>query len=342
MADVHLNLFIGGEEFDENALTKTVVYADKLSGSLASHSTIYTPPVDDVREGFQLLKELDRECRGEVTRIVVPVSRLNIEAVADCLCETEAIELEARVETGGSWRRTVRGYIGLLRSLNEEWGLQPRFRLGFNSSIETEKDYLVAETTFFEDLDPEQDVMDEISSKAPEAYGFAMDVCRKAADELGVVCGGINPRVRGGARHTFTLVLEAFKGDALYRAGTLAALIELAETCYRLAGHVKRLGGPSAYLDYSCDWHLHAYVVDGLVNVRDLLLLASGPLNEVDVIPMPSSIDDRLLEALLADFIYATSWLNGFEASFILVDAEPSERVQVGGMEMPVLSPGPP
>lgn len=180
---------------------------------------------------------------------------------------------------------------------------------------------------------------DALRSTVLEAYRFSYEALDASASRVPLL--GLDISLSPWGRDSVAALLEELLGMPLMSPGTLSLVRGVNDALSVLAGSLKAVGFNELMLPVAEDERLKELARLGQLRFRDLVSLTPLCVAGLDMVLMPSTVEDRVLRGLVRD-LHSLHRLKGRPLGMrvILVGAEPGEDVELGEFgRTPVMDP---
>jgi len=174
---------------------------------------------------------------------------------------------------------------------------------------------------------------------ALEAYRLAYEALDASGSQVPLI--GLDLSLSPWGEDSVAMLVEELLGMPLMSPGTLSLVRAINEALSALAGSLKAVGFNEVMLPVAEDERLKELVRLGQLRFRDLVSLTPLCVAGLDMVLIPSTVDDRVLRGVMRD-LYSLHLLKGRTMGMrvILVGAEPGEDVELGEFgKTPVMDP---
>ena len=327
----------------------------RVAGELARRREVWTvravsPPADEAA-GVSLGKYVEAfyEAAKEVAGYVAfPLARLDASELAELMVSFE------RAYFSAPYAEEQEGEIvRALREVPERagWVAGSRFAVAFGGRPVTA--YFPVTTSEAEGLSLSLLYPNHISSlieggaslsealrqAALEAYRLAYEALDASGSRLPL--HGVDLSLSPWDTDSVAALLEKLLGAPLFTPGTLHLLRAVNEALSALASSLRAPGYNEVMLPLAEDARLKELAAVGHLRFRDLLAATPACVAGLDMVPVPATVEDRVLRWVMRD-LDAARRLKGrpLGMRLILVGAEPGEEVELGAFgKTPVLDP---
>ncbi|MEM2186571.1 MAG: DUF711 family protein [Thermofilaceae archaeon] len=188
-------------------------------------------------------------------------------------------------------------------------------------------------------LDEGLTLADAMRETALEAYRLAYEALDSSGSKLAL--HGIDLSLSPWDTDSVALLLEKLLDAPLFTPGTFQLLHAVNEALTILASSLHAPGFNEVMLPLAEDARLKELSSVGHLRFRDLLAVTPACVAGLDMVPIPSSTEDRVLKWVMRDLRAAQKLKKRpLGMRLLLVDAEPGEEVDLGMFgKTPVLDP---
>lgn len=290
-----ITLFVDYNRYGGNlsSLAK-VFYDESLKSSLRRNINIWTWRIalNPIKANMLIKVASDVESiSGEVNYIAIPLEGLNVDdvdAVVDVLSRTNRIFLSIH---GGEREYSL--FIQILERLSQNPQLCTRIAFAIDNPILTpyfpaasspENGFGIgAALLYVNDLLNVQD----ISQKVKEVFLRAYSVIDEISTRLNAECYGVDLSLSPWMEESVAVLIEKIKGKPFNEGGTHKAIFSLNHLIKAISNQYRCIGFNEVMLPYAEDLRLMRLGEDGLLDVYDLISLASVCVAGLDMVVVP-------------------------------------------------------
>jgi len=338
-----ITLFVdyGKYGLDLSSLAR-LFYKESLKSSLSHNINIWTwrialspIKVDTLADVASSVESIPRE----INYIAIPLEGLSmddVDKIINILTNTSRVFLSIH---GGEREYSVFIQVLMKLSLNPQLCTRIAFAIDkpvltpyFPLASSPEGGFGVASALLYvNDLINTQDLSRKISEIFLEAYSLVDEVSLK----LGAECYGVDLSLSPWMEESVAVLIERIKGKPFNEVGTYKAIFNLNCLIKAVSSRFRCVGFNEVMLPYAEDSLLMSLGERGLLNVYDLISLASVCVAGLDMVVVPcEGLEDMLWDAYAV--LKSKNQPSGVRA--IPVKANPGDRVNLGRFgEVPVM-----
>jgi len=245
------------------------------------------------------------------------------------------------------------GIVEALRRIPEEagWVAGSRFAVAFGgrpvtpyfpvttSEVEGLTASLLYPTHVAELVEGGEPLPDALRATALEAYRLVYGAIDRAGASLPLI--GLDLSLSPWGSDSVALLLEKLLGLPLFSPGTLSVLKAVNGALSLLASSLGAVGFNEVMLPLAEDDRLKELAAVGQLRFRDLLAATPACVAGLDMVPLPSTTETRVLKWVMRDLDAASKLKRKpLGMRVLLVGAAPGEEVELGMFgSVPVLDP---
>ena len=249
--------------------------------------------------------------------------------------------------------REEEGIVEALRRVPEEvgWVAGSRFAVAFGgrpvtpyfpvttSEVECLTASLLYPSHVAELVESGEALPDALRATALEAYGLVYEAVDRAG--TGVPFLGLDLSLSPWASDSVAALLEKLLGMPLFSPGTFAVLKLVNDALSLLASSLGAVGFNEVMLPLAEDDRLKELAAVGQLRFRDLLASTPACVAGLDMVPLPSTTEARVLRWAMRDLDAASKLKRKpLGMRVLLVGASPGEEVELGMFgKVPVVDP---
>jgi uncharacterized protein (UPF0210 family) len=332
--------------------------AGRLAKELSARKEVWSvrvvsPPVEDAAGALDVkpsryVEEFYETAIKVANYVAFPLRRLEPSELVELMRSFERayFSVEYRLEE-------EEAVIEVLRRVPEEvgWVAGSRFAVAFGgrpvtpyfpvTTSETEgvTASLLYPTHVAELVEGGEPLPDALRATALEAYKLVYNAIDRVGTNLPLI--GLDLSLSPWASDSVALLLEKLLGLPLFSPGTFFVLRAVNEALSLLASSLGAVGFNEVMLPLAEDDRLKELAAVGHLRFRDLLATAPACVAGLDMVPLPSTTDARVLKWAMRDLDAASKLKRRpLGMRLLLVGASPGEEVELGMFgKTPVIDP---
>lgn len=332
--------------------------AGRLAKELSAKKEVWSvrvvsPPVEDAARALDVklskyVEEFYEVATKVANYVAFPLRRLEPSELVELMRSFERAYFSVEYRPDDE-----EAVIEVLRRVPEEvgWVAGSRFAVAFGgrpvtpyfpvttSETEGATASLLYPTHLAELIDGGETLLDALRATALEAYRLVYSAIDRCGTGLPLL--GLDLSLSPWASDSVAALLEKLLGMPLFSPGTFAVLRSVNEALSLLASSLGAVGFNEVMLPLAEDDRLKELAAVGQLRFRDLLATAPACVVGLDMVPLPSTTETRVLKWAMRDLDAASKLKRRpLGMRVLLVGASPGEEVELGMFgKTPVIDP---